>query len=118
MAEPKLAIRFLNRDEFLSKIKPRLTGGALQTYKKISAETALELQKLTRIDAPVKTGFLRRSYELFFDEDGAAAGVMTQCEYAPKIEFSHKPHFFHNFEKLKGPFMKKVREAFKHMVNG
>jgi len=114
--------KFVNADTFVKNVRKRLTGEDLEVYAKIANESALKVLTETRENCPVKTGYLRRSYRVFFERllgkiKGIAGGVMTEVDYAPPVEFKSKPHLFPAYYKEKQNFIANVRSAFKRQVN-
>lgn len=114
--------KFVNADEFVKGVRKRLTGDDLAIYTKITNESAIAVLSETRINCPVKTGTLRRSYRLFFEKftsfiKGIAGGVLTEVDYAPYVEFKRKPHLFPAYYKEKPNYIERIREAFKKQVN-
>ena len=59
----------------------------LDDVKNVVKMNATELERNAKRDAPVDTGFLRRSIGLEFEDAGFTARVMATAEYAPYLEF-------------------------------
>ncbi len=111
MAIKGVRIELLNASDFIGHLRNKLAGaGAQEAYRRVAADSAMNILSRTVVDCPYITGNLRRSYRLFFEDGGMTAGVMTEVDYAPTVEL-RKPHLIPAFENEKINFISNLREA-------
>jgi len=113
--------KLTNANEFVKDIRKKLAPEDLEVYAKITNTTSINVLTKTRERCPVVTGYLRRSYRIFFEKllgaiKGIAGGVMTETEYAPGVEFGRTPHLFPSYHEEKDKFIQAIREAFGRQV--
>lgn len=116
----KMYFKLENTDQFVKQLKAHLGPDQLQHLSDIASESALRILNDTRENCPYITGFLRRSYRVFFEKVSdvlVAAGVLTDCEYAPPVEFGTesrraKPHLFPALERERPTFLANIKKAF------
>lgn len=109
-----------NTDQFVKALKAHLSPEKLQELNEVAGESALRILNDTREHCPYITGFLRRSYRVFFEKMKDvlfSCGVLTDCDYAPTVEFGSatrrsKPHLFPALEREKPTFLANLKEKF------
>lgn len=109
-----------NADQFVKNLKAHLSPEKLDELNEVAGESALRILNDTKVNCPYVTGFLRRSYRVFFEKMKDAlfsCGVLTDCEYAPPVEFGTanrraKPHLFPAYERERPVFLANLKEKF------
>jgi len=87
------------------------------------AETAIDITRMTKGNAPVRTGRLRSSYREIFTRDRLSAEIGTDVEYAPFVEFgtispprAPQPHLFPAWEFWRPHYNARMRQAFQKVA--
>lgn len=93
-------------DKLTAKIKKCQNLGPI---KKVVKQNGSELQKKSKINAPVATGNLKRNIALELKNNGMTAECESQAEYAPYVEWGTRymeahPHVKPPFEDQKKQF--------------
>lgn len=80
----------------------------IEELQKIVLKNGLEGQRLSKIYAPVDTGFLKRSIRLYRSTDRFRVSWKSEAEYALIQEMLYTPHIRPAYYKVEGKFIREV----------
>ena len=79
-----MSIEFKGTDALIGALKEKAT---MDDVKNVVRMNGAEMHRNTQRNAPVDTGFMKRSVQLEKRDDGMSARVYPTAEYAPYVEY-------------------------------